>query len=77
MPYQVLCSITYAEIFDWLMSEKRLHITIKPYFNTDSWESYITKIPETDIPKAGREIYVRHTWHEAAEAAIEKALTLI
>ena len=68
---------SYAFVFDWLMSEKRLDIIIKPYWNTDSWESYVTKFPEIDMPKAGREIYVRSTWHEAANAAIEKALTLI
>ena len=68
---------TFASTFDWLMDAKRLNIIIKPYWNTDSWESYVTKIPEIDMPKAGREIYVRRTWHEAAEKAIDKALTLI
>lgn len=70
------CFNTYAEVFDWLM-QKGILIIIKPYWNTSSWESYVTKISETDMPKDGREIYVHPTWHEAAEKAIEKALTLI
>ena len=75
-PYERTDIIPYGFAFDWLM-EKGILIIIKPYWTTNSWESYVIKMPETDMPKAAREIYVHPTWHEAANAAIEKVLELI
>lgn len=72
---------TYAEVFDWLM-ERGLRIVIEPFWDfaneriTDMWCYYIVKVgtlssqPKNTISQYG-------TWHEAAEAAIEKALELI
>lgn len=65
----------YAEIFDWLM-EKGINISVsylgilrekQPYY-----EAYINW-----NNTANEKTFTKCTWHEAAIAAIEKALTLI
>lgn len=64
-------NITYAEVIDWLMSEKDISICI--YHEVDwliGWS--ITQYYKT----IHRGEYYKQ-WHEAATAAIEKALTLI
>ena len=60
---------SYSEVFDWLI-EKGMHITIDPVFGDSSTRySWVINYDAT--------ISVYSTWHEAAEKAIEKALTLI
>ena len=67
-------NITYAEVFDWLMKKgvlmEQTHLfgefCMRPImFNSDG----------EIMPIA--HYYKCNSWHEAAEAAIEKALTLI
>lgn len=75
MPYQVLCSATYAEVFDWLM-EKRIYFTI---YRTIDFYRTIDYYWRMDIICNGDDVATRYnkSWHEAANQAIEKALTLI
>lgn len=62
---------SYAEVFDWLMSDNRqIIIVIEPSF----YEPYLGKVYNKDGFEKG---FDGNTWHEAANAAIEKALTLI
>ena len=73
---------SYAEVFDWLMSEKGVYISGFRWFDTWRW-AYTTewrfRIELEDISQEEVNGYIvnGNTWHEAAEAAIEKALTLI
>lgn len=73
MPYQILCSTTYAEVIDWFMSKEcEICIKIAMYSPTKfDWavtsHSHWGNFSGVTYP----------SWHEAAEAAIEKALTLI
>lgn len=61
----------YAEVFDWLMSDNRqITIVIEPSF----YEPYLGKIYNKDGFVNG---FDGTTWHEAANAAITKALELI
>lgn len=61
---------TYAEVFDWLM-EKGIMITIRAvyYLNGElgGWQPHYN---HWGLKKCD-------SWHEAANAAIEKAITLI
>lgn len=71
---------TYAATIDWLMSERGLHIIVEPYW--DFAEEVIDTTYEWSVVKSGTihaDTPYSHcdTWHEAADAAIEKALTLI
>lgn len=71
-------NITYAEVFDWLLGEL-IYVRIIPVGasrigeETWDWTYYIDQLgepcTETD--------FFWHTWHEAANKAIEKALELI
>lgn len=61
---------TYAEVFDWLMSNRRITIVVEPSF----YEPYLSKIYNKDGFVKG---FDGKTWYEAANAVIEKALTLI
>lgn len=62
---------SYAEAFDWLMSDNRqITVVIEPSF----YEPYLGKVYNKDGFVKG---FDGKTWHEAANAAIEKALTLI
>ena len=62
---------TYAEVFDWLMSEKGLVLHI--------WASgdEHTKSNMVDIGRGVKNAVGEGTWHEATTKAIEKALELI
>lgn len=69
---------SYAEVFDWLI-ERGLTCEITRYIDfgheevCPEWDWSIEKVgPLTDAPGG-----YANTWHEAANAAIEKALTLI
>lgn len=64
---------TYGKVFDWLLSDKKLAVCmdINPDKNGDVWGTYIS------FDDRYIQLQVEPTWHEAAEAAIEKALTLI
>lgn len=65
---EVWCNNTYAETFDWLMSRDiRIHLLYVP--KSDLQDEVWRGIVGLDIFEG--------TWHKAAEAAIEKALTLI
>ena len=71
----------YSEVLDWLM-ERGLRIVIEPSWDfanekiTDMWDCDIVKVGAfSSQPK--NTISQHDTWHEAAEKAIEKALTLI
>lgn len=66
MPYQVLCSTTYSEVFDWLM-EKNIRVYVVKALHGDKWHGLVNSNDLMFCP----------TWHEAANAAIEKALELI
>lgn len=72
------CFKTYAEVFDWLLDEK-IYVRIIPFGasrigeETWDWTYYIDELGE---PCTETE-YFWHTWHEAANDAIEKALELI
>lgn len=59
------CRYTYAHIFDWLMDRGvDMELSTRAFFLV--WD------------KDGGPLAIKgKTWHEAAEAAIEKALTLI
>lgn len=68
----------YSEVFDWLM-EKGFSCEITRFFDfaheevCPKWGWSIEKVgPLTDAPGG-----YANSWHEAANAAIEKALTLI
>lgn len=73
---------TYAEVFDWLMSEKGVYISGFRRFNTWRW-AYATewrfRIELEDISQEEVNGYMvnGNTWYEAANTAIKKALTLI
>lgn len=74
-------SAKYAEVFDWLM-ENQITISIRslihkksPSYYIREWCYYINDRDTIEITNEGFEFFC--TWHEAAEAAIEKALTLI
>ena len=68
-PYEYIP--TYAEVFDWLM-ERDMFVIIEPSHLKSSW--YHATISRRKLFMACCE---ESTWHEAANAAIEKALTLI
>lgn len=70
---------SYAEVFDWLIGEG-IHIRIIPcrevkklYGTQWVWSWFINKITQ---PSTNSDNYWMN-WHEAANAAIEKALELI
>ena len=68
-------SITYAEVFDWLM-EKETFINIRPIAKIHGIYSRFEACIDYDYLR--EEEYIEtDTWHKAADAAIEKALTLI
>lgn len=73
---------SYAEVFDWLMSEKGVYISGFRRFDTWRW-AYATewrfRIELEDISQEEVNGYMvnGNTWHEAAEAAINRALELI
>lgn len=69
---------SYAEVFDWLMSERNLAVII--YRMTQNFRiairsacSGILRADVWGVAANGKDA----DWHEAANAAIEKALTLI
>ena len=68
----------YAEVFDWLLGEQ-IYVRIITFGasrigeETWDWSFYIDQLGE---PSTETDFFW-HTWHEAAEKAIEKALTLI
>lgn len=61
---------TYASTFDWLMA-KEISVSIIPFFATTGFYApiFVAREPLKTVEAP--------TWHEAAEKAIEKALTLI
>lgn len=67
-------NITYGEVFDWLM-EKSVLITPDITDKDDGTLGYVAEV--ILIRKSSSFLGVYSTWHGAAEAAIEKALTLI
>lgn len=82
-PPEYHCETMFCEILDWLMSEKEIEISFVHHFRTvtiagtmeTSHEYYHANI---SMLNGGLICYeMGNTWHEAAEAAIEKALTLI
>lgn len=67
---QLIPYCTYADVFDWLMSEKRQYIWIEPHFRV-SGDRFSFRINFSSDER------IFDTWHETATKAIEKALTLI
>lgn len=70
------CFNTYAEVFDWLMG-KGIGIGIKHHWSGMVYQGYdwnVCQFCRTITPHFDT---AYGTWHEAANAAIEKALTLI
>lgn len=71
-------SPSYAEVFDWLLGEQ-IYVRIITFGasrigeETWDWSFYIDQLGE---PSTETDFFW-HTWHEAADAAIEKALTLL
>lgn len=66
---------TYAEVFEWLMTKKEIFITLPPIGCLDDGSYRF----EATIAYAGgtyEEYLGGYAWHEAADAAIEKALTI-
>lgn len=70
---------TYAEVFDWLM-EKEVYIRIIPIREVKgvnstlwAWSWFMNRLTQTSINSDNFWM----NWHAAANAAIEKALTLI
>ena len=69
---------TYSGVFDWLLGEQ-IYVRITTFGasrigeETWDWSFYIDQLGE---PYTETDFFW-HTWHEAANAAIEKALTLI
>lgn len=75
------CNNTYAEVFDWLM-EKGVFIFGFRRFDNWRWaysSEWRFRIELEDISQESVNGYLvnGNTWHEAANAAIEKALELI
>lgn len=70
---------TFAECFDWLFSERNLYIWFLPTWDSpsDSHLNYEYRITRMIVPFKEHTDDVSYSWHEAANAAIEKALTLI
>lgn len=70
---------TFGECFDWLMSEKGLLVLILPTWDSpsDAHLNYEYRITDLNVPFKEFTDNVSYNWHEAANAAIEKALTLI
>lgn len=67
---EVWCNNTYAEVFDWLL-EKGVVITIRAdYYLNGEIAGWIPHYNHWGMKRC-------NAWHGAAEAAIEKALTLI
>ena len=66
---------TYADTIDWFMSEKNKFIDVHPSWETGKVTYKSAALPD-DI-NAEYYTFSADTWHEAANAAIEKALTLI
>ena len=70
---------TFASCFDWMM-EQGLFIVVEPHWDfaneiiTKTYDSAVIKQGTIHTPTPTTE---GNTWHEAAEKAIEKALTLI
>lgn len=73
------CFKTYAEVFDWLIREGI-------YFHHYPTDAFMRKVGEWYFCVIHESIeyqhcsdweFWKHTWHEAANAAIEKALELI
>lgn len=64
---ELICPI-YAECLDWLL-KNRLSVNILGYNN--EWQGAIRRSSGCFYAS------IENTWHEAANAAIEKALTLI
>lgn len=60
----------YAEVFDWLMSEKRQYVWIEPHFRVSD-ERFSFRINSSSDER------IFDTWYEAATKAIERALELI
>lgn len=56
----------YAEVFDWLMG-KNIRIYVVKAVKCNQWHGMVNT----------NGLIYRDTWHEAANAAIEKALELI
>lgn len=78
------CLYTYAHIFDWLMSEKDIDIEIRLMIRRSAKVRSVMKCVERLYGwKVSRNNNLTNvmdgelTWHEAANAAIEKALELI
>lgn len=69
---------TYAEVFDWLMAEKNLTVIL--YRMTQNFRIALRKTDDGALLISmwdGEYNDKNADWHEAANAAIEKALTLI
>ena len=77
---EIWCNNTYSEVFDWLMAEKGIiicfDVDMEEKISDTEWDAYILRMAENLIPNCSH-LQGYHTWHEAAEKAIEKALTLI
>lgn len=84
IPNRILIQPTYASCFDWLLSEKNISIDCYPDVEEDTTNGYCERFVaewhfkvENISRFYGHGYGSAHTWHGAAEAAIEKALTLI
>lgn len=68
---------SYAEVLDWLFSRYEMMILIVRHER--KWDWWLGLATDKDTYECSVEIAgeLSATWHEAANAAIEKALTLI
>lgn len=71
---------TYGYVFDWLMTEKETYIRIIPFREVKeingtvwAWSWFMNRLTQPSINSDNFWM----NWHEAANAAIEKALELI
>lgn len=67
------CETLYAEVFDWMLGKHEAYVDVFPLRTDDEWR-YCGCVQGWGIDTT---LGWRGTWHEAANAAIEKALTLI
>ena len=75
-PPEYHCETMFCEIFDWLET-KGIGIGIKHHWSGIVYQGYDWQVCQFDKSITPYFDTAYGTWHEVAEAAIEKALTLI
>lgn len=75
------CNNTYAEVFDWLITKHSLFTAIQYNAVINEYAGIVSLNVDRQLMFGlDKDVCIyeyENTWHEAAEKAIEKALTLI